>query len=109
MTVATKTAEAAATKVEATSKHAVQDVVQVEVAEAAKAAATAGGAAIHAGEAITVVTCLLVGIAQHGIGLRGFLEVLLGGFLLGVGAVHPLVRVPFQGSLTVGAFYFVGR
>ena len=106
---ATETAEAAATKVEAATKHAVQDVVQVEVAEAAKAAATAGGATIHAGEAITVVTRFLVGIAQHGIGLRGFLEVLLGGFLLGVGAVHPLVRVPFQGSLTVGAFYFVGR
>ena len=59
---ATETAEATA-KVEASAKHAVQDVVQVEVAEAAEAAATAGRAAIHAGEAVTVVTRLLVLVA----------------------------------------------
>ena len=101
--------EAATSKVEAATEHAVQDVVEVEVAEATEAAATAGRAAVHAGEAVTVVARFLVLVAQHGIGLRGFLEVLLGGLFLGVGAVHPLVGVPFEGGLTVGALYLVRR
>ena len=101
----TETATEAA-EVEAAAEHAVEDVVQVEVAEAAKAAC-ARRSAVHAGEAVTVVTRLLVLVAQDGIGFRGFLEFLLGGLLLFVGAVHPLVGVPLEGGLTVGALYLV--
>ena len=39
---AAEATEAAATKVETTTEHAVQDVVQVEVAESTESAATAG-------------------------------------------------------------------
>ena len=99
MATASKASEAAkASEVEAPTEHIVEDVVQVEVAEATEAT-TAGRTAVHAGETVFVIARFLVGVTQNGIGLRGFLESFLGGFFLGVGAVHPLVGVPFQGSL----------
>jgi hypothetical protein len=57
------------------------------------------GAAGHAGMAEAVVSLALVGVAEHGVGLRGVLEVLLGRFVARVPVRMVLQRLPAVGAL----------
>ena len=62
-----------------------------------------------AGKSEQVVTGFLVRVAEHGIGLGGLLEFLLGGLLLLIRSADPAVGMPFEGGLPVGALYVVRR
>ena len=75
-----------------------------DVVHAHSSALETAGAAIHSGKAKLVVTGLLVGVAQHVVGLGSLLELLLSLFVTRVA-----IRVVLQGQLAVGLLQLFWR
>ena len=93
---------AAAARAAAKAEQIAENIAEVgeDVVRTAKTAR----AALEAGMAEAVIAGAPVGIAQHVVGFRGFLELAFGFGIPGVA-----VRVILHGELAVGLFYLVFR
>src|SRR5574344_14086 len=96
--IASATKSAKTTKsTECTSEKIIQYIIQITEA----ATEVRSRLPIHTRKTKLVVFCLFVRVAKHRISLRGFLELLLGGLLLSVAAIHPSIRVPLHRKLAI--------
>lgn len=94
------TSAAAGSKNIAKSKKLSEDVTEIAKSCGIKAAK----AALHSIIAVAVIARALFGIAQNAVGFGGLLK-----SLLRILVVRILIRMVFQGKLTIGTFYLLIR